>query len=321
VYASRSTALALTLAAECARRSIPAFVELSTGKVYKPPSSSTIAAGGCTETAPVKPWLKLAKHKLYAEEGLERLAREGSDEKGRLQYVILRLAHVYGEYDKGFLARGLCLARVYQARNEELKWLYGKNLRINTVHVHDACSAAWAAAVWCAANPITSAWSIPPNSSSPTIPAPPTSPTSPTTPATHTPTAEAISRIFNIVDEGDTSQADLANIISATFHMKTGFQNALINAFAKFNLESVVDDVNEEVLQPWADLLAEKGIVRAGPIGPWMEKELLKDCNLCLNAEKAKHTLGWSVGPDTRKLREEAVNDVVESYRRMGWWP
>ena len=145
VYKLRSLQLTEVLGKECARRGIRAFVEFSTGMVYKPPSSTTIAAGGCTETAPTKPWLKLAKYKLMAEEALARLAKEDG-----LRHVVLRLAHVYGEYDGGFLARGLCLARVYESQGKEMKWLWGRELRVNTVHVVDVCRAAWRAAAWCA---------------------------------------------------------------------------------------------------------------------------------------------------------------------------
>jgi len=303
VYTARSTALSLTLARECARRRTPALIEFSTGMVYKPPSSSTISSGGCTETASLKPWLKLAKHKLAAEEGLEKIRKEveaemtkkglknGDEGLQELRYAVLRLAHVWGEYDVGFLARGLCLARVYQKKGEEMKWLYGSFLRINTVHVHDVCSAAWAAAVFIS------------------------------TPVSHPALAEPAGRTFNIVDRGDTSQGALAGIIHEIFNIPTGFQNSLISTFAKFNLESVVDDVNEDVLQPWADLLSEKGVKRAGPIGPFMEKELLRDCDLCLNAGRAEKLLGWRPGRETERMGIEGVRGVVASYERMGWWP
>ena len=286
VYAVRSLALTTTLATECARRKIPAYIEFSTGMVYKSPSNSTISNGGCSETSPLKPWLKLAKYKLQAEESLAKI---GATDPG-LNYAILRLAHVYGEYDVGFLARGLCLARVYQAQQEEMKWLYGKELRINTVHVSDACNAAWLAASFIAR-----------------------------TSASSSALAGPSGRIFNIADNGDTTQLMLSQIIARIFNITTGFQNSLISAFAKFNLESVVDDVNEEVLQPWADLLAAKGITRAGPIGPFMEKELLKDCDLCLDKGKAERVLGWRC--EVEKLSEDGVRGVVESYKRMGWWP
>ena len=251
--------------------------------VYKAPSSSLISSGGCTETSPLKPWLKIAKYKLQAEEGLEKLAKEQG-----LRYASLRLAHVYGPYDVGFLARGLCLARVYESQGKEMKWLWGKDLRVNTVHVSDVCSAAWSAAQWCADNPTSDSTS-------------------------------AADRAFNIVDGGDTSQGTLATLFSSIFDLQTGFQGTLISSFAKFNLDSVVDDVNEDILQPWADLLKEKGIAESGPLSPFMEKELLKDCDLCLNGEKAVKVLGWK--RQVEKLGVEEVREVVESYKRRGWWP
>ncbi|MCJ1478927.1 hypothetical protein MMC13_007611 [Lambiella insularis] len=292
VYTARSVVLSLTLARECARRKTPAFIEFSTGMVYKSPSSSTISSGGCTETATIKPWLKLATHKLVAEEGVEKIRKECEKRGGKeeLKYAVLRLAHVWGEYDNGFLSRCLCLARVYQKKGEEMKWLYGKDLRINTIHVTDAAVAAWAAASYIERTPSTA-----PELSAPS------------------------GRIFNIVDRGDTSQAQLAAIVHEIFNIPTGFQNALISHFAKLNLESVVDDVNEEMLQPWADLVNGKGIKRQGPIGPYMEKELLQNCNLCLNGDRAGRILGWSA--QVAKMDVEGVRKVVESYKIQNWWP
>ena len=259
--------------------------------VYKPPSSSTIASGGCTESAPTKPTIKLAKYKLMAEEELEKIRVEGlKSKKGELRYSILRLANVYGKYDNGILARGLCLARVYQSKEEEMKWLYGKDLRVATVHVDDVCSAAWLAAK---------------HTASPAVP----------------PTAPYADRVFNIVDKGSTSQGTLADIIGEIFRIETSFQGALIAAFAKFNLDRVVDEVNEDVLQPWADLLAAKKITRAGPISPFMEKELLKDSDFCMSGEKAEKVLGWKVDGARRGLTVQAVKEILDSYERIGWWP
>ena len=286
VYAVRSTALTTTLAAYIAGLNpSPTLVEFGTGMVYKPPNSSTVNAGGCSEAAALKPWLKIAKAKLQAEEALEKLAREKS-----LKYVCLRLAHVYGEYDVGFLARGLCLARVYQGLNRELKWLWTKDLRINTVHVLDVCNAAWKAAQWCASHPPT-------------------------------PQSTMAERAFNIVDTGDTKQETLSTIISKIFNIETGFQGSIVSAFAKMNLDNVVDDVNEEILQPWADMLKSKGLDggQGSPLTPFMEKELLKDHSLCLEGKKARETLEWTV--ERKGLTEERVREILASYERMRWWP
>ncbi|KAL8658799.1 MAG: hypothetical protein Q9226_000781 [Calogaya cf. arnoldii] len=286
VYKARSVELSVNLARECARRKTPALVEFSTGQIYKSPNSSTVKAGGCKEDATTKPWTKLAKYKLFAEEELEKLRRTE-----QLRYVVLRLGHVYGPYDMGYLARGLCLAKVYERKREEMKWLWTKDLRVNTVHVEDVCAAAFHAAKWCA------------------------SPTADQEPA------GLDKRTFNIVDQGDTSQGTLATIFSQIFDLKTGFQGSLISSFARFNLESVVDDVNEEILGPWADSLKENGITDSGPLSPFMEKELLRDCDLCLDASRARKVLGWKVEDGREALTVEGVRNVLDSYRRMGWWP
>ena len=286
VYALRSTALTTTLATYIdSIKPSPVLVEFSTGAIYKAPSSSTISSGGCSETAQLKPWLKIAKAKLQAEEALEKLVKENG-----LNYVCLRLAHVYGEYDVGFLSRGLCLARVYQNLGRELKWLWTKELRINTVHVLDVCSAAWKAAEWCAANPATAQ-------------------------------SKKEDCAFNIVDDGDTRQETLSTIVSKIFKIETGFQGTFVSRFAKFNLDSVVDDVNEDILQPWADMLKQKGLDggQGSPLTPFMEKELLKDHGLCLDGKKARETLGWKA--ERPRLTEEGVQEILTSYERMKWWP
>ena len=190
------------------------------------------------------------------------------------------------------MARGLCLARVYQSLKKEMKWLWGKDLRINTVHIDDVCKSAWLAAQWVAK--------------------PANSPTKTTT---------AADRAFNIADDGDTSQQMLAELIADIFDIETGFQGSLISQFAKLNLDSVVDDVNEEILQPWADLIKKKGLDggQGSPLSPFMEKELIKDSNLCLNNGKAKSVLGWTL--EKPRLREEELRKTLDSYERMRWWP
>ena len=286
IYSLRSTALTTNLATHIAKiRPSPNFIEFSTGMIYKSPNSSVISSSGCTETSQLKPWLKISRAKLQAEQVLEKLAREQG-----LKYASLRLAHVYGEYDNGFLARGLCLARVYQELNKELKWLWSKDLRINTVHVLDVCSAAWKAAEWCTHNPPTERSSM-------------------------------ADRAFNIVDDGDTKQETLASIVSNIFNIQTGFQGSFISSFAKMNLDSVVDDVNDDVLQPWAEMMKRAGVDagQGSPLSPFMEKELLKDSNLCLNAKKAKEVLGWTV--EREKLTEEGLKEIIVSYQRVRWWP
>jgi len=61
------------------------------------------------------------------------------------------------------------------------------------------------------------------------------------------------------------------------------FQGTIVSHFAKLHLDSVVDDLNDETLDPWAELQAEAGVADTSPLNPFMEKELLKDNDLSLD--------------------------------------
>jgi dTDP-4-dehydrorhamnose reductase len=67
VYKVRSLSLSLTLGKEAAKRGVKAFVELSTGMVYKPDSNPR------KEMDKTKPWSRMARYKLQAEEGLAKI--------------------------------------------------------------------------------------------------------------------------------------------------------------------------------------------------------------------------------------------------------
>lgn len=67
MYKLRTLDLSLALGREAAKRGVKAFVELSTGMVYKPDSSPS------KEQDKLKPWSKIAVYKLQAEEELAKI--------------------------------------------------------------------------------------------------------------------------------------------------------------------------------------------------------------------------------------------------------
>jgi hypothetical protein len=182
------------------------------------------------------------------------------------------------------------MARVYKKTEGEMKWLWTKDLRTNTVHCHDAVRALWAVAAWYDAG--KAKWD---NGSMGNVP------------------------IFNVVDKGVTTQGTIADIIGEIFQIPTGFQGQLVSTFARLNLESVVDDVNDETLGPWADLLADAGITRPGPLSPFMEKELLKDTDLSMDGSRLESILDFKY--EKPVMTKELIEEVIESYKQMKWWP
>ncbi|KAF7195210.1 putative short-chain dehydrogenase/reductase family 42E member 2 [Pseudocercospora fuligena] len=231
-----------------------------------------------------KPHTKQAKWKLAAEEELSKIAG--------LKLVVLRFPNVYGPYGgRGWLGTQLALARVYQSREpkDTMKWLWSGDLRTNTLHVEDAARACWLAAEWRSKND-----SIP-NVSSDAI-------------------------VFNVVDKGETKQRTMADIIKELFGIETGFQNAFVNTFARLNLEHVVDDLNDDTLDDWADLQEAAGITdKGGPLSPFMEKEILRDADLSIDGSRFETVVGFR--PQHERITKEEVQAVIESYKSMGWWP
>ncbi|KAH9902305.1 hypothetical protein F4778DRAFT_119415 [Xylariomycetidae sp. FL2044] len=276
VYKVRSLGLSMAVGKEAARRKVKCFVELSTGMVYKSNSSPS------KEGDKLKPWSKIAVFKLQAEEELAKI--EG------LNLVIVRLPHVYGPYASQWVATALCLARVYQALGEEMKWLWTKDLRTNTAHIDDVTRALWDITTWYDAGKAN--WD-----------------------------AKAMGEVpvFNVVDKGVTTQGMVASVIGEVFGIKWDFQGQLLSNLARLNMDSLVDDVNDDVLGPWADLLSEAGITRPGPLTPFMEKELLKDTDLSMDGSRLESVVGFQYRRPN--ITKELVEEVIESYKKMKWWP
>jgi hypothetical protein len=94
-----------------------------------------------------------------------------------------------------FLAPRLVIAAVYKELKEEMKFLWTKDLRINTVHVDDVVSALFAIA----------------NNKS----------------------AIATGSVFNLADKGDTNQETVNAILRSIFGISTGYQGTIISNLAR----------------------------------------------------------------------------------------
>jgi len=82
------------------------------------------------------PWTVLAKYRLDAEEELKKVSG--------LPLVILRPVTVYGPGDMTGITPRIVCAAVYQDKKEKMKFLWDKDLKLNSVHVLDVCGAIWA---------------------------------------------------------------------------------------------------------------------------------------------------------------------------------
>ena len=204
IYNERITQLSVNLGKEAAKHSLKAFVEVSTAHVYessKKPSD---------ETSKLKPWTSQAKMKLKAEEALSEI-------KG-LPLIILRPAIVYGEGDIYGITPRIIIAAVYKELQEEMKLLWTKDLKINTVHVSDVARAIWF---------VSASVEQKGGRKSPI----------------------EKTEVYNLCDRNDSDQGSMNEILESVFGIKTGFHGTVVSSFAKLNMNSVTEDINDKHME------------------------------------------------------------------------
>jgi nucleoside-diphosphate-sugar epimerase len=274
VYDEKVYQLSVCVAKEAAKRGIKVFVEVSTAQVYeadKKPSN---------EDSKIKPWTLIAKYKSKAEGELKKI--EG------LNLVILRPAIVYGPGDILGLTPRLIMGAVYRHLKEEMKLLWTKDLKINTVHVNDVVRAMWQVAA------------------------------SKEEHGGRTSPVKAGGEVYNLADKGETDQGVVNGFIEAIFGITTGFQGTMISQFAKLNLESVTEDVNDKHLQPWSDLCKQGGVQNT-PLTPYLDKELLKDNALSTDGSKIETEFSFTYA--VPQVTEALLREVVRDFVACGIWP
>ncbi|KAJ3021728.1 hypothetical protein HKX48_007897 [Thoreauomyces humboldtii] len=231
------------------------------------------------EDGKLKPWTAVAKSKLKAEDELKKIAG--------LNLVILRPALVYGPGDISGITPRLIVGAVYRKLGEKMELLWTKDLKMNTVHVTDVVRAIWHVTATTAEQggrtaPVSSV------------------------------------EVYNVADKNDTDQGKVNDFIKAIFGIETGFQGTMISQFAKLNLESVTEDVNDKHLQPWSELCKAGGVTNT-PLSPYLDKELLKDNALSVDGTKIEKSLGFTYSFPT--ITEATLKEVIANFEENGTWP
>eukprot|EP01028_Stygiella_incarcerata_P013156 TRINITY_DN81571_c0_g1_i1.p1 TRINITY_DN81571_c0_g1~~TRINITY_DN81571_c0_g1_i1.p1 ORF type:complete len:389 (-),score=100.68 TRINITY_DN81571_c0_g1_i1:197-1363(-) len=122
-YEKKVLGIVTTCTAAALKNHVGRWIEVSTGQVYDASKKPSVESGK------KKPWTKLAKAKLTAEEHLASLEE--------LDHVILRPAVVYGPGDTQGLAPRVIMGAVYRKLGEKMKFLWTGDLSFHTLHVVD----------------------------------------------------------------------------------------------------------------------------------------------------------------------------------------
>ncbi|CAO3630020.1 unnamed protein product [Cunninghamella blakesleeana] len=198
-----------------------------------------------------------------------------------LNLVIVRPAITYGPGSLLGLTPRLIVGRVYQYLKEEMILLWSKDLKLNTVHVNDVVRASWHLALW------------------------------------YKPADHQVAPVFNLVDKQDTNQETINTHLRTIFGIKTGYHSSVISTFAKLNLNSVVEDINEKHLQPWANILKESNI-QITPLSPYLDPELLYNNALSVNGDAIEKTGFQYTVP---LLTTENLQAIINEFKALDLWP
>ncbi|KAG0251713.1 hypothetical protein BG011_007426 [Mortierella polycephala] len=269
IYEDRIYRLSTNCAKEAVKRNVKVFIQISTGDIYESSGSAS------KEDSKTKPWNTMAEYKLQVDEELQKMAG--------LNLIILRPAVVYGVGATGGLTPRLICGRVYQHLKKKMEFLWTKDLRINTVHVHDVVRAAWHTANWYVSNDKAG------------------------TPA-----------IFNLADENDTDQEAVNTHIRTIFGIETGFQGTIVSHMAKLNMKDATEEINEEHLAPWSEILKEHSI-KTSPLTPYLDQELLCNNAVSLDGTKICKATGFSY--EHPKLTEQSLREIITDFQDLGIWP
>lgn len=244
------------------------FIEVSTAQVYDADKKAS------KEDAKLKPWTLLAKNKLKAEEDLKSI--EG------LNLIIVRPAIVYGVGDVTGITPRLVIAAVYKELKEEMKFLWTKELKINTVHVDDVCAALKHLATAFVKGDIKTSGAT-----------------------------------YNLADKSDSDQESINELLRKIFAIQTGYQGSILSNLAKLNLKDITEDINDKHLEPWSNICKRLGVAST-PLTPYLDQELLYNNSLSVDGSLIE-TLGFKYSVPT--VTEDGLRSVINSFIEIGIFP
>jgi nucleoside-diphosphate-sugar epimerase len=135
VYREKILDLKKKLATEAVKQAVDRFIDVSTAQIYEAGKKAS------KEDSSIKPWTGVGEFSYEAEKELQGMAG--------LNLSIVRPAVIYGAGDVSGISPRLICGAVYKHLDEKMKFLWGADLRINTVHVNDVCKALWHVATKC----------------------------------------------------------------------------------------------------------------------------------------------------------------------------
>ncbi|EPQ28426.1 uncharacterized protein PFL1_04252 [Pseudozyma flocculosa PF-1] len=303
----RTVKLAHALACESRRRNVRAHIRDTNCFMTVSPDAAPAKEGDVPKPKTIRSyWWYEAERAVASVEGLN--------------LAILRPAQVMGPhlYHSAATARFM-IGKLYQWTSEPMKWLWGPDLRIHTLWSTDWCRAAWGVAQWVSqrdrrACDDEAGEKLPPVQMKDKVQATLREKVGQgCCPRDATPTAP----VFNVVDDEDMTQGKLIKIVGEYYKIEVGFVNAAINAWAKLNFSSVVDEVNERHAAIVEDVFL-KYANRGTHLTSFQDPEALANRAIALDGSKIQRVIGWR---PTVRIGTEQLQEMMDAWVRSGAIP
>lgn len=194
-----------------------------------------------------------------------------------LSFTVVRLPIVYGFGDKRYLMPRIIIAAIYKYLNEPMKLLWNEAMRLNTVHIDDVCCA-----IWSLAND-----------------------------------AKANGEIFNIVDDSESTQGSISDILAEIFDINVGYFGVVMSNLTKLSLNDTVSEINDKHMAPWAEI-CQKNEINNTPLTPYLDEEQLYHKHLYLDNQKLKD-FGYKL--KVPKITRERVEEIIDDYVKQQLFP
>ncbi|CAE6478601.1 hypothetical protein ACGC1H_003020 [Rhizoctonia solani] len=235
-----------------------------------------------------------------------------------LNLVILRVGAIYGPGNNwGIITPRIALGPVYKHLGMEMKYLWSGGLRMNTVHVDDVAGAMWACAKWMAERGRSQADAEAGEELHFFNDKSKISEISFAPPATSVPVAP----LFNLVDDSDSTQQTIGQLIASMFDIKFGFHGFFMNTLAKVDLEAMIQDINDMHVSTWFTLCqtSDPPIPPTGPISLFNEAHSFGMHSIAYSNAKFKRIIPYTLAHP--QFNREEVQATIDSFKAEGNWP
>jgi len=297
--------LAYAVGLEAAKRKVAAYVRL-TGPYYDTPNDKKTE-----EKDDLKP---KGTRGVWWHEALRLLAGVPD-----LNLVILRTATTYGPYNlSGIVTPRITLGRVYKYLNEEMKYLWSADIRMNTVHLDDVSAALWAAAEWIA--PIGRAKANEAAGEALRLHSPANKDLLKDLEGHQPKGQDPVAPLFNLVDDSDSTQGSMGQAVADLFGIQFGFHGFIVNTKVKVDFDNMVEEINSKHVEAWTEICLKSDPRIINPsVQAYIDGHLLAKYSISYSGEKIKGVLGYQLKRPT--LDVAALKEIVGSFREDGLWP